>query len=96
MRLNIRLDNDRYLDFKIDVADRIIQFISPVPEITREELQAIADEYSYTIYLNITNEIVKPKNKILDYEFELLENFSTCDKLSVILSIVNYITTEEK
>ena len=94
MRLNIRLDNDRYLDFKIDVADRIIQFISFVPEITREELQAIADEYSYTIYLDITDEIIKPKSKIPDYEFELLENFSTCDKLSVILSIVNYIISE--
>lgn len=96
MRLNIRLNDDRYLDFTINVADRIIEFISPVPEITKEELQAIADEYSYTLHLSITDETIKPKDKIPNYEYELLEGFTTCDKLSVILSIINYVITEEQ
>jgi len=95
MRLTIRQLNDRYIDLDIDVANRICTCLSPIPDISKTELQQIADDYSYYFKLPITNETIIPANKIPQYKLDFQENISTFELICLIIVIANYIISEE-
>lgn len=97
MRITTRLSNERYLDLDIDVANRICNVVSALPEITKAELQALADEYQYTIKLPISDEEIKPdkSNESLKINLAEINNWTTFDLLTMILFTTNFIITEK-
>lgn len=95
MKIGIRLDCDRYILIDINVSERILTFLDAVPNCERTELQDLADEYCYTITLPLTNEVITPKERIPNYNAEALEDYSTLDKLTLLVAISDYFVTED-
>ena len=97
MRITTRLSNDRYVDINIDVANRICTFISALPDVTKKELQALADEYQYTIKLPFSKEEFKPdkSDENLEINLDEINNWTTFDVMSMILFTTNFIITEK-
>lgn len=97
MRITTRLSNDRYVDIDINVADRICTFISALPDVTKEELQSLADEYQYTIKLPFSREEFKPNksNENLEINLDEINNWTTFDVITMILFTTNFIITEK-
>lgn len=96
MKLTIRLTDDRYIDVELNPATREITILSPIPDIEKETLYTLSEEFRYTINLPITKLIIIPKDKTPDYSYEISEDLDTLDILSLILLFSNYIVLEEK
>ena len=64
MILTIRLDNGNYLDLALDVSKRTLTFLSPIPDISREDLMELCDMYHYLLLLPISGEVIEPESNV--------------------------------
>lgn len=95
MQLTMRLNNDNYLDFHINFELRELTLLSPIPNITMEELMQVADDMHYKINLLITEEQIIPDDlKIPDKEIDKYYSYDTKTALSLILGFCNTIISE--
>lgn len=95
MQLTIRTKDDFYIDLNIDIANRIIVFMSPIPNISTKQLMKLADDFHWTLILPITGEKIIPDfNKPSDKEIDGDYTVTTTDALANILSVCNLIVSE--
>lgn len=88
MRLTLRLVNEQYLDIYIDIHERKLLFINAIPDISRNDLQELANKYYFKLYLPITEEVIEP---VL---IPKPKDLSTKKLLATLLTLVNNIVTE--
>lgn len=95
MQLTMRLDNDNYLDVHIDFETRELTLLSPIPDITLNELMKIADEMHYKINLLITEEQIQPESiYVPPEEIEKYYTYNTKDALALLLGFCNTVISE--
>ena len=95
MQLTIRTKDDFYIDLNIDIANRIIVFISPIPNISTKQLMKLADDFHWTLILPITGEQIIPEvSKLSDKEIDDCYNITTVDALASLLIVSNLIVSE--
>lgn len=95
MQLTMRLNNDNYLDVQINFETRELTLLSPIPDITLNELMQLADEMHYKINLLITNEQIQPDSMYLPPKD--IERYYTCDTkeaLTLLLGFCNTVISE--
>lgn len=95
MQLTIRTKNDFYIDLNIDITNRHVIFMSPIPNISTKQLMKLADDFHWTLILPITGEEIIPDNlKLSDKEIDDCYNITTVDALSSLLIVSNLIVSE--
>lgn len=96
MLLTVRLDNGNYLDLAIDVSKRTLTFLSPIPDVSREDLMELCDTYHYLLLLPISGEVIEPESlELTTDEIEKKYTVDTKSILSLLLWIANTIITEK-
>lgn len=94
MRLTLRTENDNYIDVDIDISERTITFLSPIPNLTEEELFNLADDFHVTVILPISGEQVVPETSSISPEdIENKYTLSTYEVLTLLLSLINCAVT---
>lgn len=86
MRFTVRLDNDRYLDLKLDVSNRKLYILSPIPDIDLSTLMKISDDMRYRLILPITGNVIEPDKK--EFTPEENENSFMLSADSAIMSVL--------
>ena len=95
MRLTLRLQDDNYLDVDVNIEKRELTLISPVPNITAEQLCKLADQTHYTINLLITEERIRPDSNKPDFdEIDEYYKYDTETALTLLLGFCNCIISE--
>lgn len=94
MRFTVRLKNDHYVDMDIDVSNRILTLISPIPNISEEDLLELSDTYHYHIRLPITEEIINPDTDQLNEEETKKFTPNTTSAVAAVLTFANIIIAE--
>ena len=95
MQLTIRTKDGFYIDLNIDIANRIVVFMSPIPNISTKQLMKLADDFHWTLILPITGEKIVPDfNKPSDKEVDDYYTITTMDALANLLSVSNLIVSE--
>lgn len=97
MQFTIKLKDDRYLDLLLIPSKQTLVILSPIPDLTKEQLTDLVVAFGYTIILPLTGveyepdlktpEIKEKYNKTLN-EFYTM---STIDALSCVLNAANLI-----
>lgn len=97
MRLTVRLQDERYLDMTINTSKRECIFNTPIPEITVDELQQLANKNNYILHLPITDTTIQPEDlQQFVPDEELFFGISNIDVVDLILSLCSFIITEDK
>lgn len=89
MKCTLRLKDDRYIDVEIDRDTKTLIFYSPIPEITKDDLIQISDNFGYTLILTITQEVIQPS---IEPNFE--QDYTLIEALSLLIYINEMIITE--
>ena len=88
MRFTVRLENDNYLDLEFRLDTGTLYIHSPIPEITKDEINKLAAILGYKIHLVITNEVILPKS----YKRKSMSNYS---RLLVVCKMLEMIITDK-
>lgn len=91
MRLTIKTQQEHYVDILIEPSEKIIYFLSPIPEITEEDLEGLCDSFGYTIRLPITGEQLRPEPEKLATPAQL----DFLDQLIMLLSVMSFVITDK-
>lgn len=91
MDITLHLNEDRYADLRIDAVNRIAIIFSPLPDIAKEQLQDIANNTRFKIFLTITEELIEPDNDFLVDA----EPYTTSEILFLMLMVANRIISED-
>lgn len=95
MQLTIRTKDDFYIDLDVNIANRTVVFMSPIPNISTKQLMKLADDFHWTLILPITGEKIIPDDlKPSDKEIETYYTVTTTEALANILSVCNLIVSE--
>lgn len=95
MQFTIKLENDRYLDLLLIPSKRILVIMSPIPNLTEDELTELVAAFNYTIILPLTGVEYKPDLKTPDVKETYLKSLNkfytmnTGDALACVLSAAN-------
>lgn len=90
MRLTLRAENDRYVDILIDPTYRELTFLSPIPDLTLEDLCKIADDTQHVINLPITGDRIVPDKAAVSNDCAT----TLKDLLRVICYLDDYVISE--
>ena len=90
MRLTLRTTFDNYIDVDLDIYNRTITFISPIPGIDTEDLMNMADKFKFKMILPISGEQIVPELQTITIE-EIKQNYTldTEAVLTLLLSLAN-------
>ena len=97
MQFTIKLKNDRYLDLLLLPSKRVLVILSPIPDLTEEQLTDLVAAFGYSVALPLTDTMFEPdlKNEEVKQQYEdSLNNFydlDTVDALGCILNAANLI-----
>lgn len=90
MQLTLRLQHDNYLDVMIDVGKRTITFLSPIPDLTQEQIMELCDKFHIKLILPISGEEVVPDVlKLSNEDIVRYYTQNTYDILHLLFSLVN-------
>lgn len=87
MIFTIRLQEERLLEFELNITERTLYIIDPIPNITIEELCTLADKFHYSIELPLISTVIHPDDKITTDE--LNEDYTT-DSIGAISHILAF------
>lgn len=93
MLVTLRVSDDRYIDVDIRIQDRIIVLCNPIPDLTRNQAQYLADLFHYAIVLPITEEVINPSVP-LPPEAEI-KCLNTLNALKTLLLLCNITITND-
>lgn len=89
--VTLRLKNDRYIDIELYPQERMLKFISPIPDISEKDLYTLSDKFSYKFLLPITGEAIIPDNPKVDSHYEFKNNKTL---LHYLLALADNIITD--
>lgn len=97
MQFTIKLKNDRYLDLLLLPSKRLLVILSPIPDLTEEQLTDLVAAFGYSVALPLTDTVFEPdlKNEEVKQQYENILNdcfnLDTVDALGLILNAANLI-----
>lgn len=89
--VTLRLKNDRYIDIELYPQERMLKFISPIPDISEKDLYTLSDKFSYKFLLPITGEAIIPDNSKVDSHYKFKDNKAL---LHYLLALADNIITD--
>lgn len=97
MQFTIKLKNDRYLDLLLLPSKRILVILSPIPDLTEEQLKDLVATFNYKVALPLTDILLEPyiEDEEVKQRYENSTNnfydLDTTDALGCILNAANLI-----
>lgn len=88
MRLTLKVSHEKYIDVEIDSRKQLITILSPIPDLTEDELKDIVLLGKYSIHLPITEVLYKIENN------ENIE-LDTKTALGIVSMLTNFLVTDK-
>lgn len=88
MRLTLKVTETEYIDFEIDIQNKLVKILSPIPNLTEDDLKDLVALSAYDVFLPITSTLYKIKN----YEQDIPDPKTS---IGIILLLTNYLITDK-
>lgn len=88
MRLTLKVTENEYIDFEIDIQNKLVTILSPIPNLTEEEFKKIVALSAYNVFLPITSTLYKIKS----YEPDIPDPKTS---IGIVLLLTNYLITDK-